>query len=109
MKVIKLIHGVEAGINRNRCQTNVLWARIVDSINHLHSSGIFPLSYIRYKVGDGYMIRFWKDTWLGDMPLCDSFNWLFYLEKNKDCLVRDRISSGSWSWDWFRPINFGRS
>lgn len=55
------------------------------------------------------MIRFWKDTWLGDMPLCDSFKWLFYLEKNKDCLVRDLISSWSWMWDWLRTINVGRS
>ena len=35
---------------------NGLWARIVASINHLHSSGLVPLSSIRYKVGDGYMI-----------------------------------------------------
>ncbi|GKA07129.1 hypothetical protein Tco_0686353 [Tanacetum coccineum] len=30
-------------------------------------------------VGDGSMIRFWKDTWLGDAPLCNGLcgvgNW----------------------------------
>ncbi|GKD78323.1 RNA-directed DNA polymerase, eukaryota, reverse transcriptase zinc-binding domain protein, partial [Tanacetum coccineum] len=61
------------------------------------------------KVGDGSLIRFWIDTWAGDLPLRDRFNRLFHLEKSKDCLIQDRISNGSWSWDWIRPILSGRS
>ncbi|GJU55829.1 reverse transcriptase domain, reverse transcriptase zinc-binding domain protein [Tanacetum coccineum] len=38
--------------------------------------------------------------------LCAS---LFHLAKEKNCLVRDRIDNGSWSWDWSRSINMGRS
>ncbi|GKC54112.1 reverse transcriptase domain, reverse transcriptase zinc-binding domain protein [Tanacetum coccineum] len=63
----------------------------------------------RAYVGDVSLIRFWKDTWLGDAPLCIQYNRLFHLEKEKNCLVRDRIANGSWSWDWSRPINVGRS
>ncbi|GKD95870.1 hypothetical protein Tco_1379767 [Tanacetum coccineum] len=56
------IHGDEAGINIRGCHTNGVWANIVRSIFHLHSSGIVPLNSIRSKVGDGSSIRFWKDT-----------------------------------------------
>ncbi|GJY40357.1 RNA-directed DNA polymerase, eukaryota, reverse transcriptase zinc-binding domain protein [Tanacetum coccineum] len=107
--VLKSIHGNEAGIELKGCQTNGLWARIVGTIYHLHSSGYVPLNYLCYQVGDGSMIRFWKDTWLGDAPLCSRFNRLFRLEKNQNCLVRDRIVNGLWAWDWCRPVNGGRA
>ncbi|GKD41716.1 putative RNA-directed DNA polymerase, eukaryota, reverse transcriptase zinc-binding domain protein [Tanacetum coccineum] len=29
---------------------------------------------------------------------------LFRLEREKDCLIRDRISNGQWKWDWSRSI-----
>nr|GFA82513.1 RNA-directed DNA polymerase, eukaryota, reverse transcriptase zinc-binding domain protein [Tanacetum cinerariifolium] len=60
-------------------------------------------------VGDGSLIRFWDDTWVGDSPFRDHFNRLYHLEIFKYCLVGDRISTGSWSWDWLRPISSGRS
>ncbi|GJV67826.1 hypothetical protein Tco_1483335 [Tanacetum coccineum] len=46
---------------------------------------------------------------VGDSPFCDHFNRLYHLENSKDCLVRDCISNGSWSWDSLRPISSGRS
>ncbi|GKA68905.1 zf-CCHC domain-containing protein [Tanacetum coccineum] len=109
VEVLKSIHGNEAGIELKGCQTNGLWARIVGTIYHLHSSGYVLLNSLRYQVGDGYMIRFWKDTWLGDAPLCSLFNRLFRLENNKNCLARDRIVNGLWAWDWLRPVNGGRA
>nr|GFA28362.1 RNA-directed DNA polymerase, eukaryota, reverse transcriptase zinc-binding domain protein [Tanacetum cinerariifolium] len=57
------IHGEEACVNLRGSQTNGVWASIVGTINHLHSSGIVPLNSIRFKVGDGSSIRFGKDTW----------------------------------------------
>ncbi|GKE18076.1 RNA-directed DNA polymerase, eukaryota [Tanacetum coccineum] len=78
-------------------------------IYHLHLSGYVTLYSLRYQVGNGSMIRFWKDTWLGDAPLCSRFNRLFRLEKNQNCLVRDRIVDGLWAWDWHRPVNGGRA
>ena len=53
-------------------------------------------------MGWGTLVRFWKDTWLGDYPLYLWYNRLFRLERNKDCLVIDRISNGEWRWDWSR-------
>ncbi|GJW98841.1 hypothetical protein Tco_0180649 [Tanacetum coccineum] len=78
------IHGDEAGVDLRGYQTNGVWDIIVGTINHLHSSGIVPLNFIRFKVGDGSSIHFWKDTWLG-------------------------IVNGSWDWDWSRPITMGRT
>ncbi|GJT30713.1 RNA-directed DNA polymerase, eukaryota, reverse transcriptase zinc-binding domain protein [Tanacetum coccineum] len=60
--VLKSIHGDEAGFDIKGCQTNGLWARIVGSIYHLHSSGYIPLNSFRFSVGDGSLVRFWKDT-----------------------------------------------
>ncbi|GJY29077.1 reverse transcriptase domain-containing protein [Tanacetum coccineum] len=74
VKVIKSIHGAEAGMYSNGYQTNGLWAKIVGTINHLHLSDLVPFSSIKYKVGDGSLIRFWIDTWAGDSPLRDRFN-----------------------------------
>ncbi|GJT66456.1 RNA-directed DNA polymerase, eukaryota [Tanacetum coccineum] len=108
-KVIKSIHGTEAGMDSNGCQTNGLWAKIVGTINHLHSSDLVPLSSIKYKMGDGSLIRFWIDTWTGNLPLRDRFTRLFHLENYKECLIQDRTSNGPWSWDWIRPISLGRS
>ncbi|GJX43613.1 RNA-directed DNA polymerase, eukaryota, reverse transcriptase zinc-binding domain protein [Tanacetum coccineum] len=59
------------------------------SIFQLHISGMVPMHSIRFNIGDGSLIRFWKDTWLGDMPLCSRFNRLFYLDRDKNCLVKD--------------------
>ncbi|GJY64946.1 RNA-directed DNA polymerase, eukaryota, reverse transcriptase zinc-binding domain protein [Tanacetum coccineum] len=109
VKVVKSIHGDEGGFELIGCQSSGLWARIVGSIFQLHSSGMVPMHSIRFNIGDGSLIRFWKDSWLGDVPLCSRFNRLFHLDRDKNCLVKDRFATGAWSWNWFRPINGGRA
>ncbi|GKB95821.1 hypothetical protein Tco_0981958 [Tanacetum coccineum] len=93
--MVKAIQGDEAGVDLRGYQTNGVWASIVGMINHLHSSGIVPLKSIRFKVGDGSSIRFWKDTWLGDEPICIRYNRLFHLANIKDCFIHQRIVNGS--------------
>ncbi|GJT12155.1 retrovirus-related pol polyprotein from transposon TNT 1-94 [Tanacetum coccineum] len=109
VQVIKAFHGKESSIDLGGCQTSGVWAKIVGTINHLHSSGIVPLSSIRFKVGDGSSIRLWKDTWLGDEPLYIRYNILFHLDNNKDCFIRQCILNGSWDWDWSRPITMSKT
>nr|GEV64209.1 protein YIPF1 homolog [Tanacetum cinerariifolium] len=80
----------------------------------LGSLGIYYFSIFKapeavLKVRDGTMVRFWKDTWLANSPLCYRFNKLFRLEKNQNCLIRDRIDNGHWMLDWRRQVNGGRS
>ncbi|GKE00383.1 RNA-directed DNA polymerase, eukaryota, reverse transcriptase zinc-binding domain protein, partial [Tanacetum coccineum] len=79
--VVKAIHGDEADVDLRGCQTNRIWASIVGTISHLHSSGIVPLNFIHFK--------------------------LSHLANNKDCFIRQRIVNGSWDWDWSRPITMG--
>ncbi|GKB28026.1 RNA-directed DNA polymerase, eukaryota, reverse transcriptase zinc-binding domain protein [Tanacetum coccineum] len=76
--------------------------RIVGTSNYLHTSSILPIDSIRYQVGCGSTIRFWKDTWLGSSPLQFRYNRLFQLDHNEDCLILDRISNGLWEWNWSR-------
>ena len=94
VRVIKALHGQEGGFDKHGCKISGLWANIIGSTNELHSSGILPIGSLRYQVGCGTLVRFWKDTWLGDYPLYLRYNRLFRLERNKDCLVIDRISNG---------------
>ncbi|GJY93981.1 RNA-directed DNA polymerase, eukaryota, reverse transcriptase zinc-binding domain protein [Tanacetum coccineum] len=56
--VVKAIHGEETCIDIRGCHTNGVWASIVGSSFHLHSSGVVPLNSIHFKVGDGSFIRF---------------------------------------------------
>ncbi|GJZ58680.1 RNA-directed DNA polymerase, eukaryota, reverse transcriptase zinc-binding domain protein [Tanacetum coccineum] len=102
VKVINTLHGHEGGFDHHGCKTNGIWAKIIGSSNYLHSSGILPGDSIRFQVGCGNLIRFWKDTWLGNSPLHLRYNRLFRLDLDKDCLIRDRISNGQWSWHWSR-------
>ncbi|GJZ38825.1 putative RNA-directed DNA polymerase, eukaryota, reverse transcriptase zinc-binding domain protein [Tanacetum coccineum] len=73
--------GASGGFELIDCQSSGLWARIIGSIFQLHSS---------------------------DVPLCSHFNRLFHLDRDKNCLVKDRFATKAWSWNWFRPINGGR-
>ena len=74
VRLIKAIHGLNAGFDLHDCNTQGLWAKIFGSINHLHSSGIIPFQTLRFNVGCGSKIRFWKDTWIGDGPLYLCYN-----------------------------------
>ncbi|GJT61640.1 putative RNA-directed DNA polymerase, eukaryota, reverse transcriptase zinc-binding domain protein [Tanacetum coccineum] len=103
------IHGSEGGYDEKGCNTRGLWSKIVDPSNYLHSNGIIPMSTLKFKVGCGSNVRFWKDTWLGDGPLNRRYNRLFRLDRNEDCCIIDRISNGEWSWDWNRHDLGGRN
>ncbi|GJU14629.1 zinc finger, CCHC-type containing protein [Tanacetum coccineum] len=47
--------------------------------------------------GCGTRIRFWKDTWVGDSLFYIRYNRLFRLEREKDCLIIDRIDHGQYA------------
>ncbi|GJX88120.1 hypothetical protein Tco_0340134 [Tanacetum coccineum] len=72
----------------------------------MHDKGTIPHSSIKRQVKDGSSTRFWRDAWLGDIPLERKFPRLFCLEANKDCLVRDKWQNG-WVWCWTRNFNGG--
>ena len=59
-----------------------LWKAIRREWLYLNSS-------LAYRVGCGRRVRFWKDKWCGDEPLCESFPSLFAISLAKDVWVSD--------------------
>ncbi|GJY93555.1 hypothetical protein Tco_0509337 [Tanacetum coccineum] len=100
--LIKSIHGVEAGLDEKGCKSTYLWSRIVGTFYYLHFSGAIPRGTLKYRVGCGTKVRFWKDVWIGDVPLKEKYNRLFHLDRNGDCVIRDQICNDVWSWDCCR-------
>ena len=62
VKLIKSIHGDEAGLYPKVCKTQGVWAKIVASINYLHGNNVIPRGTLHYKIGNGHLARFKKDT-----------------------------------------------
>ncbi|GJX82369.1 hypothetical protein Tco_0331850, partial [Tanacetum coccineum] len=100
--LIKSIHGVEAGLDEKGYKSAYLWSRIVGTFYYLHFSGAIPRGTLKYRVGCGTKVRFWKDVWIGDVPLKEKYNRLFHLDRNGDCVIRDQICNDVWSWDCCR-------
>ncbi|GLT33473.1 hypothetical protein SLA2020_080610 [Shorea laevis] len=65
----------------------------------------------RWEVGDGSRVGFWRQLWVGDKPLRDSFPRLFQLAMNKEGMVQEngKWEGESWRWDikW-RRARMGR-
>ncbi|GKB30829.1 RNA-directed DNA polymerase, eukaryota [Tanacetum coccineum] len=97
VKVIKALHGIEGGFDYKGCYFNGTWAKIVGSSNYLHSNGFLPSNSLSFKVGSGTRIHFWKDTWIGDSPLCTRYSRIYQLDQDKDCLIMDRFQNGQLS------------
>ncbi|GJS34892.1 RNA-directed DNA polymerase, eukaryota [Tanacetum coccineum] len=72
-------------------------------------SMILPSDSIRFHVGRGTSIRFWKDLWTGSSPLYLRYNRLFWLEQDKDCLILDRFKDNQWTWNWSRSFIWARN
>ncbi|KAJ9684352.1 hypothetical protein PVL29_016699 [Vitis rotundifolia] len=59
-------------------------------------------------VGNGRRVRFWRDTWCGDSPLCVSFPSLFALTADKEVWVAniwDPLAEGGWNPCFLRAFN----
>ena len=67
------------------------------------------LNNVSFSVGDGKRVRFWKDIWCGNMPLCEAFPSLFDLAGSKDAWVADYWvpmgEEGGWTLHFLRPFN----
>nr|GEX60866.1 RNA-directed DNA polymerase, eukaryota, reverse transcriptase zinc-binding domain protein [Tanacetum cinerariifolium] len=109
VKLIKAIHGIEAGFDGKGCATTRVWSSIIGSTNYLHSHNLIPKDTLKCHPGNGTSIRFWKDLWFGEELLCTRYNRLFRLDVNEDCFLSERFNEGGWNWQWLRPIIFGRN
>nr|GEY48597.1 cysteine-rich receptor-like protein kinase [Tanacetum cinerariifolium] len=100
---------LKRGIDLGGCQTSETWAKIVESINHLHSSGMVPLNSICFKLEMVLLFAFRRILGLEMILFISDIINYFTLKTNKDCFISQHILNGSWKWDWCRPITMGRS
>ncbi|PWA52220.1 RNA-directed DNA polymerase, eukaryota, Reverse transcriptase zinc-binding domain protein [Artemisia annua] len=107
-KVVEAIHGgrgLWCFLPVKRAFTGC-WKTIVCWLEACCMQGKKLHQYIRCIVGSGDKVRFWNDIWLGSVDLKTRWPYLYKLEKNKKCFVRDRIRRGNNGWDfcgeWYR-------
>ena len=66
---------------------------------------------ISFRVGNGRRVRFWRDRWCGDSPLCLLFPSLFVLAVDKEARVADIWAPlveggwGGWNPHFSRALN----
>ncbi|XP_071695740.1 uncharacterized mitochondrial protein AtMg00310-like [Rutidosis leptorrhynchoides] len=89
VRVIKEIHGVHSGFSGRGCRTHRLWSDIVSSISSLHSQGVLTSNTLARCIGNGSSTQFWLDMWHGNTTLAVTYNRLFRLDANPNCLVAD--------------------
>ncbi|KAJ9680532.1 hypothetical protein PVL29_019761 [Vitis rotundifolia] len=106
----KLIIGTKFGVVRGGWSTCGgregfgvgLWKEI-------SKEGLLLLNNVSFSVGDGKRVRFWKDTWCGNTPLCEAFPSLFDFAVSKDARVADCWDAmgevGGWNPRFLRPFN----
>nr|GEV33432.1 RNA-directed DNA polymerase, eukaryota, reverse transcriptase zinc-binding domain protein [Tanacetum cinerariifolium] len=109
VKLMKAIHGLEAGFDGKDCYTHGICANIMGSSIYLHSRNVILNDALKCQIGCGSSICFWKDLWIGDEPLCSRFNKLCRLDIDEYCTIRDRFVKGNWSWQWKRPVTSSRT
>ena len=51
------------------------------------------LRWGKFKLGNGSLIRFWEDTWLGNEPLKNQYPALYNIVRKKSALVSSVLSS----------------
>ncbi|WJZ95322.1 hypothetical protein VitviT2T_014100 [Vitis vinifera] len=104
--IISSKYGVERG-GWNTCGAKEghgvgLWKEI-------SKESLLLLNNVSFSVGDGKRVRFWKDIWCGNTPLCEAFPSLFDLAGSKDAWVTDYWDPmgevGGWTPLFLRPFN----
>ena len=85
-QVIRGKYGEERG---GWCSREVREAHGVGLWKGIRMDWDFVGSRILFLVGNGRRVRFWRDRWYGDSPLCVSFPFLFALFVDKEAWVAD--------------------
>ncbi|GJR15589.1 RNA-directed DNA polymerase, eukaryota, reverse transcriptase zinc-binding domain protein [Tanacetum coccineum] len=68
-----------------------------NSVSQLNAKGIDLFSACNRSLGNGNSIRFWDESWCGDRPLKDLFPSVYALDRDKRCMVAQRINTSDWS------------
>ncbi|PWA79349.1 reverse transcriptase domain, Reverse transcriptase zinc-binding domain protein [Artemisia annua] len=71
-------------------------------VHQLQEKGIDLLYAVKWKVRNGFNIRFWDDQWCGHSPLKVLFPHVDALDGNKQCAVTQRLNCSYWSIEFRR-------
>ncbi|KAL6329297.1 hypothetical protein AAG906_015506 [Vitis piasezkii] len=106
----KLIISTKYGVERGGWSTcGAREGHGVGLWKEISKEGLLLLNNVSFSVGDGKRVRFWKDIWCGNTPLCEAFPSLFDLAGSKDAWVADYWDPvgevGGWTPLFLRPFN----
>ncbi|KAJ0938458.1 putative reverse transcriptase zinc-binding domain-containing protein [Helianthus annuus] len=71
------------------------WKSLVSALESTLVQGKPITHWSKGKLGNGGKLRFWNDLWYGDVVLKNRWPELYKIDKNKKCLVKERIGIGS--------------
>ena len=94
-QVIRGKYGEEQGRWCSKEARGVLWKSLRKDWDVVRSRLFFV-------VGNGQRVKFWKDFWCGNKPLCVSFPSLFALAVFKYAWVKDVWCSNEGGGSWYR-------
>ncbi|GJZ84482.1 RNA-directed DNA polymerase, eukaryota, reverse transcriptase zinc-binding domain protein [Tanacetum coccineum] len=113
VRVIKSIHGECGRLSDIRGVEGEnggggVWHDIIRVGNELEGLGLEFASSFVGEVGNGNDIRFWVDTWVGGVRLCDRFLRLYHLDRSKEGRVAEKGKwvDNVWCWElgWVRNL-----
>ena len=84
--VISLKYGEEEG---GWCTRDVMGRNGVGLWKAIRKKWGLLDSRVAYHMGNGQRVKFWKDKWCGDGPLCESFPSLFSMSMSKNAWVSE--------------------
>ncbi|RVW30368.1 hypothetical protein CK203_097914 [Vitis vinifera] len=75
----------------------------------IRKEGVLLFKNVSFTVGDGRRLKFWKDIWCGNTPLCEAFPSLFAFAVSQDAWVEDcwdyMGDAGGWNPCFSRSFN----
>jgi mannosylglycoprotein endo-beta-mannosidase len=85
-----------------------LWWKDARNLEVGENNSNWVVDNIVRRLGNGLSIRFWKEVWIGDSPLCLMFPRLFSLSLQKDaCIGELLLADGErrrWNFNWRRNL-----
>ncbi|PWA85928.1 RNA-directed DNA polymerase, eukaryota, Reverse transcriptase zinc-binding domain protein [Artemisia annua] len=95
-KVVESIHGGRGKwvFLPNKNALAGCWKTIVSFLDSLTVQGKKISQFVRGKLGNGDIMRFWHDLWFGSVLLKDRWPTLYRLERNKSCSIASRVKRG---------------
>ncbi|GJX11990.1 RNA-directed DNA polymerase, eukaryota [Tanacetum coccineum] len=106
--VIQAIHGRDGNVHSiKKSAVHSCWTTIVKEIRRLGVSGLNIFDFMKQKVGNGNIIKFWTDNWYHGGILKDIYPRLYALENRKDITVSSKLADPHLNTSFRRDIRGG--